>query len=131
MTEPDNTDKRPATKLLWACWLSPVAAWALQLFFSYSFVEWYCKNPATMSASSVKIALFAVTFLCFLIAVSFVFVAYRLSKNLRQFQQESASMRSLFMVRGGVLISAFLAVTIVFQGWPGMVLPVCAAGSGS
>lgn len=105
---------------LWAGWMVATVAWILHLSISYSLVEWYCRNSEVLEAQTVKMMLHAVTGLSFLLAVFGAWFAWRTRKRLR-----AEPGLSEFMAGSGVWYSLFLAVVILVEGIPNMVIPTC------
>ncbi len=113
---------------LWAAWFIAIAAWGLHLFASYSLVEWHCRNPQTLSDITTKIMLHSLTVFCFLLALSAGGLAWRSIRTLRERKNSLSNTfftRSRFMATSGILLSLFLAVIILVQGLPNLVLPPC------
>lgn len=130
MTDQQKTeDTKPVgAGRLWAGWFIAIAAWGLHLFASYSLVEWYCRNAEAISSVSAKIILHSLTALCFLLALYGGWLAWssvRQLQNRRNALDNTFFTRSRFMAKSGILLSLFLAVIILVQGLPNLVLPLC------
>lgn len=122
-------DVKPlGTSRLWAGWFIAITAWGLHLFLSYSLVEWYCRNTEAISGGNAKFLLHSLTALCFLLALYGGWLAW---SSMRQLQNRKSGLdntlftRSRFMAKSGILLSLFLAVIILVQGLPNLVLPPC------
>lgn len=113
---------------LWRFWFIGIAAWALQLFVSYALVEWHCARPEAFSEQTLQWLVGTLTIVCLATAVVNLIYAlgyYRLLK-----QQESDHARETFMVAGACFMSGFLAVAILVQGWPSLLLAACSSAGG-
>lgn len=130
MTNQQKTEnaKPVGTPRLWAGWFTAIGAWGLHLFLSYSFVEWYCRNMEVISGLNAKVILHSLTALCFLLAL---FGGWLALSSLLQLQNRKQGLdntlfsRSRFMAVSGILLSLFLAVIILVQGLPNLVLLPC------
>lgn len=125
MVNSNSPSESPQLSLtrLWSFWFSAVAAWAVQLFVSYSLVEWYCVNAESISQNKIQAINLALTSVCFLIAFSSTIFAFRSAKKISS--DDLSMQRIKFMVWGGMILSGFLGVTILMQGIPNLVLPLC------
>ena len=118
----------PTAKKLWGYWLISMVAWAAQLFLSYSLVEWYCVNSETVSIKKIQAAILAITFVCLTLSTVSTTRAYRVVAIIRAQPESPLKSRNLFMVYGAVLLSGFLSVSILMQGLPNFILPMCNGG---
>lgn len=126
-TEPSKANP-PTGNQMWGLWFLAIVPWALQLFSSYGLLEWYCENPDSISGSSVRSLMYVITFVCVSIVLLALILSLRLRRQLPPFKTTTLS-RAKFMANGGILLSSFLTVTILVQGWPALIIPLCGPGS--
>jgi hypothetical protein len=113
---------------LWIAALVPVFAWALHLFTSYAFVEWYCRYAAQFDAELVTVGLNTIFVISLLIGVSGCVLCYRNRKVITQSSLESGrsgSGRGLFVSNAGLLLGLFMVAFILVQWLPGLMVPPC------
>lgn len=114
------------TRILWAGCALPVVAWGVQLFVSYGLVEWHCENPRAMQPAMVDLLLYGLSAAMLVLAVAGGWLAWRARRRLKlQRTGYPDRARRLFMANSGVLLALFLAVAIVVQTLPGLMVPGC------
>lgn len=121
--------REPGSLRLWAGWLLPVAGWVLHLYSSFLLVDWYCHNDTGMSPSSLLLLLHGATILALAVALAGVFIAWRCLRALEPAGKEEeggvAFSRSRFLAWGGIILSVYLSVIIVLQGWANFFVVPC------
>jgi L-asparagine transporter-like permease len=113
---------------LWRFWFVGIAAWALQLFINYALVEWHCARPQAFSEQTLQWLVGMITVACLATALINLFYALLYYRGLKQHKSDQS--RQIFMAAGACLMSGFLAVTIVMQGWPSLLLAPCSSAGG-
>jgi uncharacterized membrane protein len=116
-----NASATRIPKHAWGPWLLGAAAWGAHLGISYGMVEWYCRNADALQPSSIKLLLHGTTLVCFVLAVTSVWLGYRHVRMLNA----KAVHRNRFMAKTGMLISLFFALLIAVQGLPNLVFEPC------
>lgn len=122
--EAHTASKGKRSTIAWSLVLS-AAAWALHLFISYSFVEWHCRNTEVMSHATAKVILHGLTGALFLVALACTVQCVRASRRAKHTDEQVRNRRRLFMLRFSAMFSALLAVTIVVQGLPNVLVALC------
>lgn len=102
-----------------------VAAWALHLFVSYSLVEWHCRNLGTLSHGTTKLILNTLTVVLFVLAVVAAVGSKRHGDRYAKEDALGAGKRPQFMAQFSALLCGFLAVVILVQGIPNLMVGLC------
>lgn len=107
------------------CMALGVAAWALHLFISYSLVEWHCQNLGTLSHGTTKILLNTLTVAFLVLAVVAALISKRYGDDSIKTDPSETGKRPQFMARFSALLCGFLAVVILVQGLPNVMVGLC------
>jgi hypothetical protein len=111
--------------VLWLGWLVVVGAWAVQLFLSYGVVEWYCQDTSVARVTVISSVLHGIAWFCLAVVIGIAVIYWRKNHAIRRQRQSEKSLSVLFIVRGGLALSVFLAVTILVQSLPNYFLNPC------
>lgn len=112
---------------LWLFWMVAILAWGVQLFVSYALVEWHCARPQALSNIALQWIIGLLTLSCLVVVLINLYNVLQYYRALKRLEGRA---REGFLAAGGVLLSAFLAATILVQGWPGLVLSTCQSAGG-